>query len=102
MSKGKFAVGTLFGAAIGLLAGVLTAPKSGKETRAELKAKAVVLKGEATQKVEKVQTKANEVADDVKDKAAVATQEARAKAEDIKVRTERAIDGAKKGFTSNK
>ena len=88
MSKGKFAVGTLFGAAIGLLAGVLTAPKSGKETRAELKAKAEVLKGEATQKVEKVQTKANEVADDVKDKAAVATQEARAKAEDIKVRTD--------------
>lgn len=102
MSKGKFAVGTLFGAAIGLLVGVLTAPKSGKETRAELKAKAEVLKGEATQKVEKVQTKANEVVDDVKDKAVGATQDARTKAEDIKARTERAIDGARKGFKSNK
>lgn len=102
MSKGKFAVGTLFGAALGLIAGVLTAPKSGKETRAELKAKAEVMKGDATQKVEKVQTKANEVAEDVKDKAAVVAQDARARTEELKERTERAIDGARKGFTSNK
>lgn len=33
----KLAVGTLFGAAIGYIAGVLTAPRSGTETREELK-----------------------------------------------------------------
>ncbi|MBC7869034.1 YtxH domain-containing protein [Candidatus Saccharibacteria bacterium] len=99
MSKGKFAVGTLFGAAIGLLAGVLTAPKSGKETRADLKAKAEVMKGDASKKVEKVQMKANKVADDMKDKAAVASQDARARSEDLKERAERAIDGARKGFS---
>ena len=100
MSKGKFAVGTLFGAVLGLLAGVLTAPKSGKETRADLKAKAEVMKSDATQKVEKAQMKANKVADDMKDKAAVATQDARARSDDLKERAERAIDGARKGFSS--
>ena len=44
MSKGKFAFGALLGAAAGVVAGFLTAPKSGKETRADLKAKAEELK----------------------------------------------------------
>ena len=33
----KFALGALFAAAIGYIAGILTAPKSGKETREDLK-----------------------------------------------------------------
>ena len=44
MTIGKFALGALIGAAAGLVAGILTAPKSGKETRADLKAKADELK----------------------------------------------------------
>ncbi|MCL1876472.1 YtxH domain-containing protein [Candidatus Saccharibacteria bacterium] len=40
-SKAKgFAMGAVFGAAVGVVAGLLTAPKSGKETRADIKEKA--------------------------------------------------------------
>ena len=38
-STGHFVLGTIFGMALGAIAGVLSAPKSGKETRAEIKAK---------------------------------------------------------------
>lgn len=102
MSKGKFALGTIFGAVAGLAAGILTAPKSGKETRAELKVKAEALKSEATKKVETAQSKANEVAGDVKDKATGVAQDVKVRTEDLKDRTERAVDGARKGFNSNK
>ena len=89
MSKGKFALGALFGSAVGVVAGILTAPKSGKETRADIKAKATDIKGAADKKVDEVKNKATEVAGDVKKNA-----------EDLKGRTERAVEGAKKGFNS--
>ena len=38
-STGHFVLGTIFGMALGAIAGVLSAPKSGKETRAEIKDK---------------------------------------------------------------
>ena len=38
-STGHFVLGAIFGMALGAIAGVLSAPKSGKETRAEIKAK---------------------------------------------------------------
>ncbi len=41
MKKGvNIAIGAITGAAIGVVAGILTAPKSGKETRGDLKSKA--------------------------------------------------------------
>lgn len=46
--KGKFALGAIIGAAAGVVAGVLTAPKSGKETRADLKQRAAELKSDAS------------------------------------------------------
>lgn len=50
MKKGQFIIGALIAAAAGAVAGILTAPKSGKETRADLKSKANELKDEATDK----------------------------------------------------
>lgn len=91
MSKGKFALGAIVGAGIGLVAGILTAPKSGKETRAEIKAKATNVKMKASAKVTDVKSKATDVKEDVE-----------AKAKDLKSRTERAVEGAKKGFNSKK
>ena len=38
-STGHFVLGAIFGMALGAIAGVLSAPKSGKETRAKIKAK---------------------------------------------------------------
>ena len=91
MSKGKFALGAIFGAIAGVVAGVLTAPKSGKETRAEVQLKAAGYK-----------SKAGEIVDDVKVKAQIAAEDVKAEAKDLKGRTERAVEGAKKGFFSKK
>lgn len=113
MSKAKFALGTLIGAGIGLVVGILTAPKSGKETRTELKTKADVMKAdamkkaadmkaEAIKKAESAQTRANEVAGDVKDKANGVAQDVKVRTDDLKGRTERAVDGARKGFANDK
>lgn len=102
MSKGKFALGTIIGAAVGLVAGILTAPKSGKETRAELKMKGEVLKSDAAKKAEQVQTKASEVVEDVRSKAAGTAQDVKSKTDDLKERTERAVEGARKGFNDDK
>jgi gas vesicle protein len=39
MKRGQFVKGTIIGAAIGAIAGILLAPKSGKETQADIKRK---------------------------------------------------------------
>ena len=98
MSKGKFALGALFGAVAGFVAGVLTAPKSGKETRADIKnaankTKDVVaeeagkFKDTATRKGEELKTKVGDVYEDVVEKG-----------EEYRARTEQAVEGARKGF----
>lgn len=69
MSKGKFAIGALLGAAAGFVAGILTAPKSGKETREDLKDTAVKVKDDVTLKASQAKDKAADVASDVIDKA---------------------------------
>jgi len=102
MSKGKFALGALFGAAAGLVTGILTAPKSGKETREDIKTKAKEVKVDVTKKVESAASEANEIAEDVKSKAQDFAEDAKTSASDLKDRTERAVEGAKKGFFSNK
>lgn len=91
MSKGKFALGALVGMAAGVIAGILTAPKSGRETRADLKTKAYELRDQADEKTESVKSKVGDVTEDVK-----------AKAEDLRERTEHAVEGAKKGFFDKK
>jgi gas vesicle protein len=95
MTKGKFALGALIGAVAGLVAGVLTAPKSGKETRADIKEKAAELKSEAARRTDEAKAKSYKAVHEVKDKAG-----------DYKERSERAIEGAvegaKKGFFSKK
>lgn len=109
MSKGKFALGALFGALSGFVAGVLTAPKSGKETRDELKATAQKKREEvmaesgkvktvATEKAQEVRTKAEEVVGDVKAKTEEVIEDVTEKATEFKGRAEQAIEGAKKGF----
>ncbi|HRN90165.1 MAG TPA: YtxH domain-containing protein [Candidatus Saccharibacteria bacterium] len=102
MSKGKFAIGAILGAAAGFVTGILTAPKSGKETRDELKVKAEGVKKDVTVKAKKAARKAESVATDVKTKAEGVATDVKTKATDLKGRTERAVEGAKKGFNSKK
>jgi gas vesicle protein len=98
MSKGKFAIGALFGAAVGVVAGVLTAPKSGKETRDELKVKAEKAKAEVGKKAEYAASKANDISKEAKSKGQEIVENVKTEAVDLKQRSERAYDGAKKGF----
>jgi len=87
MSKGKFALGAIVGAAAGLVAGVLTAPKAGKETRADIKAKAGELKADADNKLK-----------DAKKSGEKTMNEGRHMAEDYADRTKRALNSAKREF----
>lgn len=89
MAKGKFALGALFGIAAGFVAGILTAPKSGKDTRDELKGKANEKKAEAIAKAKEVRQKAGNVAEDVVTKAEMVAGKA---ADSVVAATEKAAD----------
>lgn len=65
----KFALGTLFAAAAGYIAGVLTAPKSGKETREDIKETAVKGKTEAEKQLKKLHTELNTILGQAKEQA---------------------------------
>ena len=118
--KGKFALGALIDGTIGAVVGVLAAPKSGKETREDIKTKAEDIKKEALVKADEIGQEVSKQAKRAQDKATELADEAKASVADIKDKTERvageavenfdayksksenavkgAIDGAKKGF----
>lgn len=86
-SGSKFAVGAFFGAIFGAIAGLLFAPRSGKETRADLKQRAETTRGTASERAEEIKQKAKE-----------ATDEAREQADELKERVKNAATAAKQGF----
>lgn len=56
----RFAIGAMLAAAAGYVTGILTAPKSGKETRADVKNAAVKAKTEAEKTLKKLHSEINE------------------------------------------
>ena len=66
-SAGKFALGAAVGAALGAVGGLLFAPKSGKETRADIAKKAGEAKDFTVKKAGEVREFAGEKFDDAKD-----------------------------------
>ncbi len=56
----RFAIGTLVAAAAGYLTGILTAPKSGKETREDVRNAAVKAKVEAEKNLKALHSEINE------------------------------------------
>jgi gas vesicle protein len=97
MAKGKFALGAVFAAAAGFVTGILLAPKSGKETREEIKVNANKAKDATVEKAEELKGKATDVAKDVTRKAKDVASDVEAKADEIKGRVERAVKGAQEG-----
>lgn len=70
MGKGtKVAVGTAIAAGLGYVAGVLTAPKSGKETRKDIHDKTLKAKTEAEKKLKELNTELNNLIATAKSKA---------------------------------
>jgi gas vesicle protein len=72
MKASKLAMGAIVGAAVGVVAGILTAPKSGRETREDIKRKADEAKNMASTKRDDLLFKAEELGDEVRSKAAEA------------------------------
>lgn len=67
MGKGKsFAIGAAIAGAVGYLAGILTAPKSGKETRKDIADKAVQAKREAEKRLKSLHSQLNDLIDQAK------------------------------------
>jgi len=100
MSKGKVAAGAFFGAIAGFVTGILLAPKSGRETREDLKEVALKSKDTVVDEAGKAKDAAVKVANDVKNRAEEVAGDVSDKAVELKGRTEQAIEGAKKGFSA--
>lgn len=77
-SSKKWAVGAAVAGLAGYVAGVLTAPKSGKETRADIKNTASAAKSEAEKKLKEVHSELGKALTDVKTKG----EELKGKAKD--------------------
>ena len=73
----KFAIGTAIAALAGYLAGLLTAPKSGKETRKDIKDVTVKSITEAEKQLKKLHTELGSAIDEAKLKGANLTDKAR-------------------------
>ena len=68
MKKNRLGLGLVIGAVAGTITGFLTAPKSGKETREDLKKKALEKREMVEEKVNEVTKIAGEKADEIKQK----------------------------------
>jgi gas vesicle protein len=73
----RFAIGTLVAGAAGYLAGILTAPKSGKETRSDIKHAATEGMNEAEKQLKKLHTELTTLLNRAKDEAEDLTGAAR-------------------------
>ena len=98
MSKGKFALGAVIGAAAGVVAGILTAPKSGKETRADLKAKADDLKQQADKTAAEAKKKGEKVYKETRKQVETAVDGGLKTVGDYRERAGRAVTSAKSEF----
>ncbi len=79
MGKGKnVAVGAIVAGAFGYVAGVLTAPKSGKETRKDIKDKAVQTKREAEKKLKQLHSQLDELLSQGKEMSSKVSDQAKA------------------------
>lgn len=66
----KFAIGTVIAAAAGYIAGILTAPKSGRETREDIKDTAIKGKLETEKQLKRLHTEMTSMIGQAKDQAA--------------------------------
>jgi gas vesicle protein len=105
----RFIFGTIIAAISGYLAGILTAPKSGKETRKDIKT-AAVQTAKASEKqlkrlqaeIDKAQAEAKTVLAKLSGKAKVGLNEAITNADDAKSKIKQVLSAASSGKVEDK
>lgn len=107
--KGNLAIGGLFLAAAGYVAGILTAPKSGKETRQDISEGVSKAKTEAEKKLKQLHTelgelvgKGKDAAKGLGDKAKKELDTALAKAQTAKDKVKEVLSGIHEGESDDK
>ncbi len=65
----RVAISTVFAAAAGYIAGILTAPKSGRETRTDIKDRAAATKLQAEKQLKQLHTELGKALDQARDQA---------------------------------
>src|SRR3990172_768897 len=73
----KIALGAFFGAIAGFVTGILTAPKSGKETRADIAEKVSEVKQEGVEQLQNLHDELDELVQSAKDKTLALSAKAR-------------------------
>lgn len=107
--RSKIALGTVLAAGAGYLAGVLTAPKSGRETRDDIRKKALAAKTEGEKKLKKMYSEldallaqVNEKAKKSKEKLSVEVKESVATAESAKLKAKELLTAIHEGEAEDK
>lgn len=75
MSKKKWAIGTVLAAGVGYLTGILTAPKSGKETRKDVKNAVVKARKDAEEALKKAHSEIDRLISKCKEEAKSLTKD---------------------------
>src|SRR5665213_2847696 len=91
----KFAVGAIVAGVVGYVAGILTAPKSGKETRADIKKTAVSSFAEAEKQLKKLHTQLGEMIAEAKTEASKLSGKARDEVDKVINRAKDAKESAR-------
>ena len=111
MSKrgGKFAIGAAVAAAAGYVAGILTAPKSGKETRKDIHDTALKARAEAEKRLKKVHTELQQLVATGQDRLQEAStktkkgfEDALEQAKDVKSRAKDLLTAIHEGDSNDK
>lgn len=98
----EFFRGFLVGGIVGAAVALLYAPKSGKETREDLRKKSLELRGDAEAKLELAQKKAEEFLDETRKKIDELREEAESAAQEIKGKATGLFDEGKASIEKEK
>ena len=102
MAKRRFGLGIIIGAIAGVVAGLLTAPKSGKETRDDIKNKAMDVKGVAERRLKDAHKELCELSDEAKKKTVKLQGKASKELEELISKADALKDKIKIAITSIK
>lgn len=99
-TSGKVILGTAFAAAAGYVAGILTAPKSGKETRQDIKEKAAETYAAAEKELKKLHTELSDVLEQVNNKLKELRQEGGRRFEEVLAQSKKAKEKTREMLSS--